>query len=602
MADSIEQIKSRLDVVDVISGYLKVQRSGLNFKARCPFHNEKTPSFYISPERQIWHCFGCSKGGDMFTFVKEIEGVEFPEALRILAAKAGVELEQYRDRREKNDKTRLFEICEKAAKFFEKQLQESTNGQKALAYLKDRGLEDGTIAEFRLGWAPNDWHALESYLQQCGYASKEIIDAGLSVAKEGGKSYDRFRSRITFPIFDTNGQVVGFTARVFALEATALTEEGAKYINTPQTLIYDKSRVLYGLSKAKLDIKQADKCVLVEGNMDAIMSWQGGVKNVVATSGTALTQQQLRLLQRYTTNLDFCFDTDQAGALATRRGIGLALSQNFNINVVEIGDEECKDPADYVKKYGSKWAERVASSKPVIQFYFDKALQGFDGSVDSKKSIVAAVAPLLKRLVSRVERAHWVAQMAGFLRVPENVIEADLAVAKDDLAAYGEDEAKKEAVAVPAMPQTPLTVDMLSEALLSVIMKNPGLFKDDVKAIDTKFIDPQVAEVIAALTAADAAFDVGAFMKQLREKHESYRFEFAYIKSQELWKDFKDEELKAEFYNLLHKIKQKAIVNQLTSLEFDIKAAETARDAERVQQLMSQFASLTRELAEIHKV
>jgi DNA primase len=600
MADSIEQIKSRLDVVDVISGYLKVQRSGLNFKARCPFHNEKTPSFYISPERQIWHCFGCSKGGDMFGFIKEIEGVEFPEALRILAAKAGVQLEQY-GRQEKNDKTRLFEISELATKFFEKQLWESPTGQKALVYLHDRGLTDETIKEFRLGFAPNDWHALGAYLQQCKYATSEIIETGLAIANERG-AYDRFRSRITFPIFDTNGSVVGFSARIFSTEPIAPAEEGAKYINTPQTLIYDKSRVLYGLSKGKLDIKQVDKCLLVEGNMDAIMSWQGGVKNVVATSGTALTQQQLKLLQRYTTNLDFCFDTDQAGALATRRGIGLALSHNFNINVVEIGDEECKDPADYVKKYGSKWTERVASSKPVIQFYFDKARQGFDGSVSSKKSIVAAVAPLIKRLVSRVERSHWVAQMAGFLRVTENVVEADLAVAKDDLAVYGEDDVKKAAPAPAAAPSAALTIDMLSEALMSVIMKNPALFAEDVKTIDTKFLDPQVASVIAKLTASGTAFDVGEFMKQLREEHESYRFEFAYIKSQELWKDFKDEELKAEFYNLLHKIKQKAVVNQLSSLEFDIKAAETAHDVARVQELMSQFASLARELAEIHKV
>ena len=223
MEDNISKIKEKLDVVEVISGYLKVQKAGMNYKARCPFHNEKTPSFYISPERQIWHCFGCSAGGDIFGFVKQIEGVEFPEALRMLAQKAGIELKSF-DPVIRDEKTKLYEICEKSAKFFEKQLWGGESGKKALAYLLGRGLTDETIKDFRLGFAPNNWQALTGYLRESGYQDGEIVSAGMAIKRQetsdkrqGGNSgiYDRFRSRIMFSICDTGGQVVGFTGRIF---------------------------------------------------------------------------------------------------------------------------------------------------------------------------------------------------------------------------------------------------------------------------------------------------------------------------------------------------------------------------------------------------
>ncbi|MEK7589586.1 MAG: DNA primase [Patescibacteria group bacterium] len=597
MADSIEQIKSKLDVVDVISGYIKVQKSGVNFKARCPFHNEKTPSFYISPERQIWHCFGCAKGGDMFGFIKEIESVEFGEALRILAQRAGVQLDRYTPE-SKSEKTELYEITEAASQFFEKQLTHSQTGQKAREYLKSRGVDEEMVREFRLGFAPDDWQVLGKFLNDRGHKNPKIVAAGLAVPKDN-RQYDRFRSRITFPILDINGQVVGFTGRVFSTKPMTKEEEGAKYINTPQTLIYDKSKVLYGLHRAKVDIKTADACVLVEGNMDALMSYQAGVRNVVATSGTALTPHHLRLLQRYTTNLNFCFDTDQAGAIATRRGIGLALSQSFNIKVLTITDAECKDPADYVKKYGSGWQEVVSKAKPVIEFYFDKARQSFDpSSVESKKAIIAAIAPFIQRLQSRVERSHWVNHVASYLRVREEDVSADIAQIKDDLGVY-EETTKPQATVAKSMPT--VTMDMLSEALLSVIMKNPALFQEDVKRINTQFLDPSIASIVRQLT-AQKQFDIDSFMKNFREQNSTYRLEFAYLKSQELWKDFPDEALKAEFYTLLHRIKQKAVLAKLATLELEMKEAEIRHDDAKAHALATEFMELTRQLAEIQKV
>ncbi len=596
MPDTIEQIKSRLDIADVIGGYVKLQKSGANHKARCPFHNEKTPSFHVSQERQIWHCFGCGKGGDVFGFIKEIEGVEFPEALRMLAQRAGIELERF-DPKVRDEKSRLFQICDIASKFFEKQLWYANTGQKALAYLKNRGLTDDTIRQFRLGFAPNDWHALGRFLNDRGYQNKEIADAGLLVQRDG-KSYDRFRSRITFPIADVNGQIVGFSARIFELEKpTGRETEPAKYINTPQTLIYDKSRILYGLDKAKLSIRQADRCVLVEGNMDAIMSFQGGVPHAVATSGTALTPAHLKLLQRYTAKLDFCFDADRAGALATRRGIGLALSQNCTVGVIEIPDRECKDPADYVAKHGAAWGEAVARAKPVIEFYFDAARKHFDpASVEDKKAVVAAVAPFVKRLTSRVERAHWVSQLAALLRVDDTAVRQDIERA-DDLETCQEPRALTPRTLATQRPAQ-VSIDILSEALLSVALKHPLLLKKYASLIVPEALDPQIAQVIAVMARGDLAPEsLPEFMKEYARSG-SYQLEFAYMKSQELWEGFKDEELDESCRAILMLIKRKYLSAQLTGLEFDIKQAEATKDTVRLRELARVFTEVTRSLAE----
>jgi DNA primase len=597
MPDTIEQIKTRLDVVDVISGYVKVQKAGANFKVCCPFHNEKTPSFFISPERQIWHCFGCGKGGDIFGFVKEIEGVEFPEALRILAQRAGVQLQEF-DPKARNAKTRLLESVELATKFFEKQLWESPSGQHALTYLRERGLTDETIRTFRLGWAPNDWHALGMFLSSRRFTDRECADAGL-IIQRNGKQYDRFRSRITFPIADVNGQVVGFSARIFETEKSLARDvEPAKYINTPQTLIYDKSRILYGLDKARVPARGAGRCVLVEGNMDAIMSFQGGVQNVVATSGTALTPSHLKLLGRYTTNLDFCFDTDQAGMLATRRGIGLALSQNFTVNIVEIGDAECKDPADFVKKYGEKWQTIVIKSKPVIEYYFDKACAGYNPqSAEHKKNIIGTLAPLVRRLASAVEQSHWVSRLAAFLRVGEDAVKEDIRRVRDDLEVY--EHGVKEAVSPPVvqLASVDAPVDVLSETLLSLILKRPEMLALPDIQMPLEAIDKKVADVIARIPAGANNATIAELLKEGIQEG-SYRLEFAYLKSQELWKDLPDAEMEQAFRRLIALIRRKHVSAQLASLELDIKQAEIQQDAERISELATKFSLLAHSLVE----
>ena len=320
-----EEIKKRLDIVDLLGEYIKLKQAGSNFKALCPFHNEKTPSFMISPEKQIWHCFGCSKGGDQFTFIQEMEGVEFPEALRILARRAGVQL-TYHNPEFHNQKTRLLDLLRTISEYWHQILLKDDSAENIRKYLSDRKINSQTIEDFNFGYAKDSWDDAIKYLQAKDFSLKEINDAGISVAGDRGKPYDRFRGRLIFPIRDVHGNVVGFTARKMQEE-----DKGGKYINSPQTAVYNKSSILYNLDLAKQEIKRLGYAILVEGNMDAVASYQAGTKNVIAVSGTALTLDQIDILKRYTINVMIAFDADVAGTNANLRGIDLAWQAGFNV-------------------------------------------------------------------------------------------------------------------------------------------------------------------------------------------------------------------------------------------------------------------------------
>ena len=320
-----EEIKSKLDIVEVIREYVQLKPVGVNFTARCPFHRERTPSFVVSPERQIWRCFGCGKGGDVFSFVMEIEGLNFIEALRQLAPKAGVQLRSYNPQ-ETSRRNRLLDAADLAAKYYHKVLLETPEAAGARQYLQQRGLKPETIAEWQIGYSRESWDDLFNFLKAKGFSEQEIFLAGLSVKKEQGVGYyNRFRGRIMFPINDAAGNPVGFSARV-SPEREA-TERMGKYINSPQTQIYDKSKILFGLDKAKNFIREAETAMVVEGQMDALSSHQAGFKNAVASSGTALSGDQIKLLKRYADNVLFAFDVDTAGQIAAERGIEQALGQ-----------------------------------------------------------------------------------------------------------------------------------------------------------------------------------------------------------------------------------------------------------------------------------
>lgn len=420
MTSPVQEIKSRLDILDIIGEYLKLRKVGAGYQALCPFHSEKTPSFYVSPERQTYKCFGCGAYGDIFSFIMEMEGIEFREALHLLARRAGIEINPI-DNQLRSEQKALYDICEKATNFFIKQLTDSESGLRVKEYLTGRGLTEESIKEWRLGYAPQSWSGLLDFLQRNNFRKEEILAAGLAVKHpEKGTVYDRFRGRIMFPIANLQGQIIGFGGRVFDGE-----DDSAKYINTPQTLIYDKSRVLYGIHKAKLAIREKDQAILTEGYTDVIMSHQAGLSQTVAASGTALTQDQLSILKRYTENLLMAFDMDSAGNLATQRGIGLAQKAGFMVRVVTM--DAGFDPADIILKDSQNWLKLVENAQSVFDFYFELAFRQNDHKTpEGRRKIGRMILPLLVSISDRIEKSHWVQELAGRLKVDEQDIWKEL--------------------------------------------------------------------------------------------------------------------------------------------------------------------------------
>lgn len=414
-----DEIKQKLDIVDVLKDYIQLTAAGVNFKARCPFHNEKTPSLMVSPEKQIWHCFGCGKGGDIFEFVKEMEGVEFVEALRILAPKAGVVLKR-QDPKLQSERNRLLDILEWSRKFFHQGLLKSPKAAAARQYLAERGLKEETIEEWQIGYSPDDWEILKKFLIDKGFKEEEIFKSGMIVkSQKGSRHYDRFRDRIMFPIQDMGGNTVAFTARVNP--AKEESEVMGKYINSPQTLIYDKSKIIYGLDKAKRHIREQDLVILVEGQMDVISAHQAGYRNVVASSGTALTKDQVAMLKRYTNNLGIAFDMDEAGVLAADRGIREALNAEMNIKVITVPDG--KDPDECIRRDPRAWEQAVAQARPMMDYYFDQSLSAHDNSsAEGKRAIAKKLLPIIGRLSNRIEKDHYLRELANTLEADEQIL------------------------------------------------------------------------------------------------------------------------------------------------------------------------------------
>jgi len=409
--DDVELIKEKINIVDLISEYLSLKKAGVNFKTNCPFHMEKTASFVVSPERQIWHCFGCQKGGDSFSFLMEKEGMEFKEALEFLAKKAGVILQKTPDK--KDFKDRLFEANLKAQEFYHYILTKHSLGKKALDYLKKRGVSDKSIEEFGIGYAPNSWESLTKFLLKRGFSVSEIIEVGLGVASKNS-CYDRFRGRITFPLIDGKGHLRGFSGRV-------LLPSEPKYINSPQTPIFDKSNYLFGMNLAKAAIRDKKGAVLVEGEMDVILSHQAGFKQVVASKGTALTEGQIDLIKKYTENLSLCFDMDLAGDSASRRGIEIADKAGLNIKVVQI--EGGKDAAEVVLEDPKIWEKAISEAIPIYDYYLNSISKRYDSkSPTDLKKIGEELIPIWAKITDDLVRERYVQKLSAFLKTDEKII------------------------------------------------------------------------------------------------------------------------------------------------------------------------------------
>jgi DNA primase len=415
--DEVGEIKQRLDVAEVVGGYITLKQAGRNLKAPCPFHNEKSASFMVSPEKGIWHCFGCGEGGDIFKFVMRMEGLEFRPALELLAKRAGVELKESGKGNDSKLKERLTRAHEWAVKYFQASL---VRNERALNYVvKKRGLTKQTVKDFQIGFAPESWEGLVGVLRKKGFNEDELLRAGLAGQRSSGRGvFDMFRGRIMFTICDAQGRPIGFTGRV-------LDDSQPKYLNTPQTLLYDKSRAIYGLHLAKEAIRKADEVVLVEGNMDVVASHQAGVKQVVAASGTALTLDQLKTLGRLTKNIKLAFDQDAAGLAATERSIELAQKLGLMLKVVEIKD--AKDPDELIVKSVELWQQAIAAAPYVADYLFERFKREYDLTTATGKRMYSdRLAANLKRLADPVERDHYVQLLAKTIGVTTEAVKEKL--------------------------------------------------------------------------------------------------------------------------------------------------------------------------------
>lgn len=593
-----EEIKARLNINEVLSGYIRLQKQGANWRALCPFHNEKTPSFYVSVPRQIWHCFGCGEGGDIFTFVMKMEGVEFVEALRILAKKAGVELKN-QDPKAAGERAALVKICAEAVQFFRKNL-EGQGGTQARDYLLGRGLSEETIAEFRIGFVPDQWDGLYQYLAAKDFKPDMMEKAGLVVSsdKSGRRKYfDRFRGRIMFPIADAHGDAVGFTGRYLAEKK----DEG-KYVNTPQTPLYNKSAVLYGIDKAKTEMRKKDQAVLVEGQMDALMAWQDGVRHVVAVSGTAFTREQLDLLGRYTKNLCLLFDADVAGDMATKRSIALALEKGFAVSVASVS--EGKDPADFVLAHPrGKLEIEISKAVSVMDYYFQSVFKRYDPKkVEDKKLIGGILLAQIKKIPNKIEAHHWLEKLSLALGTKIEYLEDEMKRLKDDDAFLAEPSAEKTAGERP----THTYLDTLLKHLLALLYAA----RDNSDA--RRFADGLDHFEFVGRLIADGSFTEGVVSPDVRSVLDLF---LKYAKVENLSHDFSLEldeagrgvfseivlmselaeypDLEKEVIFCAFRIEKELLGRELAKLEAALRQAEAEKDTARSEYLFGEVKKLS---------
>jgi DNA primase len=493
----VDEIKSRLNIVDIIGKTVKLKRTGRNFKGLCPFHNEKTPSFIVSPDRQIFHCFGCGKGGTIFDFIMEYHHVDFVEALEDLAAVAGVKLSRRADTsKEGNLKEKILEVNHLASEFYHYILTKHPLGEKGLSYLKNRGITDKSVKTFTLGYSPNSWDGLYNYLRKKGYEDEIMEKAGLVGRMEHPRAgergcYDKFRGRVMFTLKDHRGNVVGFAGRVLDPEA-----KEAKYINTQETPVYVKSNILYALDVTKDAIQKANEAVIMEGELDVISSFQAGIGNAVAIKGSALTDGHVRLLKRFTERILFALDSDMAGDAAARRGIEIADAAGLDMKVVTMPSG--KDPDEAARENPGLLKKAITDAVPVYDYFLSSALKRFDVTTAfGKKKISQELIPVIAKIENPVVQNHYVKKIAKAIDTSEDAI--DDGIEKARRAVPKEIVTKSESLTEPVASTRPEKLEVYMLALL-LQGKTADLFEDlQEEGLLPEFMNGPVHKIIDQL-------------------------------------------------------------------------------------------------------
>ncbi|MDP3052581.1 MAG: DNA primase [bacterium] len=567
MLTPLEEIKGKIDIVDFIKSYIPLQPAGKNFKAPCPFHQEKIPSFIVSPERQIWHCFGsCGEGGDVVKFLMKYENLEFYEALRVLAEKAGVELKSLNLQDQKEFNT-LYDLNEKAKNFYKEQLAKFP---AVLEYLKKRALQQKTIEEFEIGFAPAGGENLILYLINLGYNINDIAKAGLAIKTEKGKYLDRFYNRIMFPIYNNFGKVIAFTGRILPQFESP---EIGKYVNSPETPLFNKSRVLYGFHKTKSEIGHTQTAFLVEGQMDFLMAWQSGIKNVVATSGTALSQDQLKNLKRLAENLIVSFDKDEAGIKALERGLDLFSDFDFNVKVLDLNGY--KDPAEAAEKNPDYLKTALEKTQLAFICLFDFY---FKSNLDwaAKKSNIRHLLRHIKTIKSAIEQAHWLKELALKSGIEEKVLTYELVTIKIKSSASADiEEVNNKEIIKPSR------LNLLCQKLLSLILSKPEFLPDVIQnrnyfpADWQKFLDDP------SLLQSGAKNELISFL----DLRSSYEFS-----------DLDEPALQKESEELIKHLKIEFLKNQGHQMQKEIKSAQEKNDKNLLDDSLKKFQNISQEI------
>ena len=592
MADQVDEVKSKIDIVSLISEYVELKRAGRNYKALCPFHSEKSPSFMVSPELQIFKCFGCQKGGDAITFLQEYEGMDFPEALKFLAERVGVKLirENFVG---KDNKERLYEINSLASRFYHYILLNHNAGKIALDYLKnERGVKLDTIKTFQIGYSPDTPLAFKKYLVEKKKISlKELEKVGLIYSKNG-VAFDRFRGRIIFPLHDHRGNIVGFSGRVLPEARNDI----AKYINSPETEIYHKSKILFGLQFTKGEIKKEKEAVVVEGELDAISSWQVGIKNIVAIKGSALTDEQVRLLGRFTQKLILALDTDFAGNEAARRGFETAEKLGFDIKVAKLYG--FKDPDEAARKDPEKLKESLTKAKDVWDFIIDLIFERYPSLNGSDKAKISReIIPILSDIKDKIVQAHYIDIVARKLGV-------SLEVVSEQVNKVVGEEVEKPKLEILVKPQAKMRRELLEERFLAIVFRyDPRILLKNtrlIKLIQTP-LAKRIVEEFKSFSKKHADFDPSLFASLLPGELVD-----GYVDL--ILKDIKGldpenpERMEKEIVLIEKELSVLDVKEKLEEVSLQIGDLEELKDLKMVKRKEEEFGELTKKLNELeHK-
>jgi len=585
----VAKIKERLTIEEVVSSYIAVEKKGNTLKAKCPFHNEKTASFFISPDRGTYHCFGCSAGGDIFTFVEEFEGLDFKGTLKLLAERAGVQLSSF-NKEEESEKERLYSVMEASTNFFIDNLNKNT---AALGYLKSRGLTDKTIQDFRIGFVSNEWRRLHDYLKKKKYSDTDIEKAGLvkKIEAKGNSSegfYDRFRGRVMFPISDSSGRVIAFSGRIFEDDLSINSGQvinQAKYLNSPETPIFSKSSVLYGIDKAKGPIRKSNFSILVEGQLDLILSHQAGFRNAVATSGTSLSDNttakenavsNLGLIRRLANNIVLGFDGDEAGVNATSRAGKIALSLGMDVKVAML--PEGYDPADLIMKDGADaWKLVIKNSKHLIEFLLEKVLK--NSKQDMRKvgrQIKESVLPFVYDLESSIEKSFFLKKISDFSGIPINALQDDL-----NNLDQGLKNEKQEVENITEANREMFRKDYILRKLLGIAFWQEGV-KNPV--IETDALMQNIKEVL------NANYD--HIIIKAKEKKEDYIFEAEVFYTN-------NDLLEKETTELFNNLKEEYLKEELVYTTKKLAQIEESKDVDKISQVLKEYQVIINKIEDL---